>query len=583
VADNRKELQQHGSRGSAMTVSQQRRLWIVVLGLVLGTIAVVFRLTSFQVLNDEELATIAAQIQNFIVVARPERGVIYDRNMAVLAGNGSDYQVGVSPNLVIDPEGMATALAPILQQPRRDILDGLTRDAPYVLLASRVSPEVAEALRALDLDELQIDPLPRRIYPQGELMCHALGYVDFNGDGGAGLEGYYQEELDGEAASATINISPLTFQKSVIAREGADLVLTIDRTVQHAVEKHLRRTLDEYGAQSGTIIVMNPQTGAILAMASLPCYSPYDFYQADESLLLDPAASRQFEPGSIMKLITMAAALDSGTVEPTTTYYDAGVIELGGYPLYNWDRSARGTVDMTGLLAHSLNVGAATIASWMGPETLYTYFQRFGFGRPTGVDLLSEARGIMPLPGSENWTETNIGTNSFGQGISVTPLQMVAAVAALANGGYMMKPYLVQEIHTEDKILTHEPTVISRPVSELTASQLTAMAVNAVRTEVIGAQVESYTVAGKTGTAQIPEGGIYHPSDTIACFIGWLPADDPQLAVLIKLDRPRASPWGSTTAAPSFAALANELVVLLGIPPDSVRLSGNAIAESGGN
>lgn len=566
-----------------MTASQQRRLWIVVLGLVLGTIAVVFRLTSFQVLNDEELAELGRSIQNYPIIARPERGVIYDRNMAVLAGNGSDYQVGVSPNLVINPDEMATSLAPILQVPRREILADLTSDAPFVLLSGRVSPEVAEALRALEFDELQIDPLPRRIYPQGKLMCHALGYTEFDGIGGAGLEGYYQGDLAGEAATATINISPLTFQKSVIAREGSDLVLTIDRTVQHAVERHLERTMAEYGAEGGTIIVMNPRTGAILAMASLPCYSPYDYYDADESLLLDPAASRQYEPGSVMKLITMAAALDSGTVTPQTTYYDAGVIELGGYPLYNWDRSARGTVDMTGLLANSLNVGAATIASWMGPETLYTYFQRFGFGRPTGVDLMSEASGMMPLPGSANWTETNIGTNAFGQGISVTPLQMLTAVTALANDGYMMKPYLVQEIHTDDRILTHEPTVISRPVSELTASQLTAMAVNAVRTEIIGAQVEAYTVAGKTGTAQIPEGGIYHPSDTIASFIGWLPADDPQMAVIIKLDRPTASPWGSTTAAPSFAALANELVVLLGIPPDNVRLSGDTIAANGGN
>ena len=453
-----------------MTVSQHRRLWIVVIGLVLGTIAVVFRLTSFQVLNDEELAEIGRQIQNRNIIARPERGIVYDRNMAVLAGNGSDYQVGVSPNLVINAEEMATDLAPILQMPRQELLDSLTSSAPYSLLAGRVSPEVAEALRALDFDELQIDPLPRRIYPQGELMCHALGYTEFDGIGGAGLEGYYQGELAGEAASATINISPLTFQKSVIAREGADMVLTIDRTVQHAVEQHLQRTLAEYGADGGTIIVMNPRTGAILAMANLPCYSPYDYYDADESLLFDPAVSRQYEPGSVMKLVTMASALDSGTVTPQTTYYDAGVIELGGYPLYNWDRSARGTVDMTGLLANSLNVGAATIASWMGPEKLYTYFQRFGFGRPTGIDLMSEASGTMPLPGSPNWTETNIGTNAFGQGISVTPLQMVTAVAALANNGYMMKPYLVQEIHTSDKVLTHEPTVISRPVSELTAS-----------------------------------------------------------------------------------------------------------------
>jgi cell division protein FtsI/penicillin-binding protein 2 len=233
---------------------------------------------------------------------------------------------------------------------------------------------------------------------------------------------------------------------------------------------------------------------------------------------------------------------------------------------------------MTGLLANSLNVGAATIASWMGPDTFYTYYQRFGFGRPTGIDLMSEASGQMPLPGSGAWTESSLGTNAFGQGLAVTPIQMISAVSALANDGYLMQPYIVQEIHKDGQVLEHKPTVLSRPISEQTADQITAMAINAVRTEVFGAQVEGFTVAGKTGTAQIPEGGIYHPSDTIASFIGWFPADAPEVVVLIKLDRPQASPWGSTTAAPAFAELATDLAALLDIPPDSVRLQGDVLA-----
>ncbi|MGH2537609.1 MAG: peptidoglycan D,D-transpeptidase FtsI family protein, partial [Candidatus Promineifilaceae bacterium] len=296
---------------------------------------------------------------------------------------------------------------------------------------------------------------------------------------------------------------------------------------------------------------------------------------------LNPAVTKQYEPGSVMKLITMAAALDSGTVTPQSTYYDSGVIVLGGWPIYNWDHSARGTMDMTGLLANSLNVGAATIASWMGQEAFYTYFQRFGFGRPTGIDLMAEASGMLPLPNSENWTETNLGTNAFGQGMAVTPLQMISSVSALANDGYLMRPYLVQEKHAGGKVYVHEPEVISRPVSEQTADQMTAMAINAVRTEIFGAQVEGYTLAGKTGTAQIPENGIYHPEATIASFIGWLPADAPELIVLIKLDRPSASPWGSTTAAPTFAELATDLVALLDIPPDAIRLQGDVLAVRG--
>jgi cell division protein FtsI/penicillin-binding protein 2 len=556
-----------------MNVSQQRRLWVVIAMVFVFTLVVVYRLVSFQVVQDDELAELGKSMQSGVFVAQPARGIIYDRNMGVLAGNGSDYQLGVSPTQVYMPEELATSLAPILEEPRSVLLAKMNSDALFEMLSGRISPETAETIRELPFeDQIQLDPLPRRIYPHNDLLCHILGYTDFSGTGGSGLEGYYQSELAGEAASAEFNISPLTQQKSVIAREGADLVLTIDRTVQHVVESHLRQAMETYQAASGTIIVMSPKTGAILAMANLPCYSPYKFFEAEEDALLNPAVSMQYEPGSVMKLITMSAALDSGTVTPQSTYYDSGVIVMGGHPLYNWDRSARGTVDMTGLLANSLNVGAATLASWMGPDTFYNYFQRFNFGRPMGIDLMAEAGGQLPLPGDSMWTETNLGTNAFGQGLATTPLQMVAAVSAIANNGYLMQPYIVQEIHKDGQVLEHRPTVLSRAISEQTADTVSAMAVNAVRTEVFGAQVEGYTVAGKTGTAQIPEGGIYHPTDTIASFIGWLPADDPEIIVLVKLDRPKASPWGSTTAAPAFAELATDLVALLDIPPDDVRL-----------
>ena len=279
-----------------------------------------------------------------------------------------------------------------------------------------------------------------------------------------------------------------------------------------------------------------------------------------------------------MKLVTMAAALDSGTVTPQTTYYDAGVLESGGHLTYNWDRSAPGTTDMTTLLARSLNVGAATIATWMGPETYYSYLQRFGFGRPTGVDLMSESSGLMPLPGDTLWTEAFMATNAYGQGLATTPLQMITAVSALANGGEMMQPYLVQKIDNGDDTYEHTPTVMSRPISEETAWQVTKMAITAVASEVPEAQVPDYTIAGKTGTAQIAENGIYLSYDVIGSFIGWLPADNPEIIIMVKLDKPQSAPWGSKTAAPVFADLASELVVLLGIPPDNVRLRADVMA-----
>jgi cell division protein FtsI/penicillin-binding protein 2 len=555
-----------------MTASQNRRLWFVIVNLIFATLVIIGRLVAFQVVQAEEWVKIAETVQNLRIVAKPQRGLIYDRNGSVLAGNSSDYQIGVSPPLVTNPQELATALAPILQRPRYEILGALQSERAFVLLSGRVSAEIADAVRELPYRGLQIDPLARRIYPQNDLMCHTLGYTDFDGGGGAGLEAYYQVELAGEAASAEVNVSPLSAQQSVIAREGADLVLTIDRSVQYLVEQHLAQGLREYQARSGSIVVMDPRTGAILAMASLPCYEPYRFFEADRELLHNPVVNQQFEPGSIMKLITMAAALDSGVVTPHSTYYDAGIIELGGHRIYNWHRGATGTTDMTALLAQSLNVGAATIASWMGADTFYSYLDRFNFGRRTGIDLSAEALGVMSRPGDSSWTEADIGAYSFGQGFAATPLQMIASIAALANDGYMMQPYVVQELRTNGRVVTHKPSVISRPISSQTARQVTAMAVVSVLQETVTAQVDGYTIAGKTGTAQIPEGGFYHPSDTIGTFIGWLPADAPELIILIKLDRPRSSSWGSQTAAPLFSDLVRELVVLLDIPPDNVRL-----------
>ncbi len=564
-----------------MSNSQIRRMWTVgiAMGLALGVI--VLRLFLFQVVHGDEWKEIV--IEDVPVTDRPERGVIYDHNGAALAVDEWDYRVAVSPSILTDPEELANDLAPILQIPRGQLLDQLESPKLYEVLAPRVSSETAEAIRELPLgDEVQFDPLPRRFYPQGSLMCHVLGFVDFEGKGGGGIEGYYQNELAGEAASASVPISPLREQKMVIAREGADLVLTIDRSLQYTVERHLKEALVEHGAVSGSIIVMNPHTGAILAMAAEPCFSANDFYDTDKSLFYNPLVSAVYEPGSVMKLITMAAALDSGTVTPQTTYNDTGAIEVGGHVSYNWDRGAHGTVDMTTLLAQSLNVGAATIATWMGPTTFYDYFQRFGFGRPTGIDIFGEEPGLMPLPGSSDWQESFIATNAYGQALAVTPLQMISAVSALANNGYLMQPYVVEEVRDENGVHRHQPTVLSQAVSPQTAATMTTMAVTAVQQEVPEAQVEGYTVAGKTGTAQIAEAFGYHPTDIIGSFIGWLPADDPQIVVFVKLDRPQSAPWGSMTAAPTFAKLAKELVVLLGIPPDDVRLDLQASAGNGG-
>lgn len=557
-------------------IRQSRRIWAILGIMIVGVVVVTMRLFLFAVVQRDDLRQDGILLREYAKPVPPQRGFIFDRSGSVLAAPGNDYRIGVSPPLLYDARGLATDLAPILLRPRSELLAAIQVNKPYVLLEGRVSAEIAGEIEALDYYGVEIEPLPRRLYPQGELMCHALGYVDFENNGGGGLEAYYQTELAGLAGSNRSSANPNVPRFLQAAERGVDLALTVDVTIQRTVERHLRQALETYKAEAGTIVVMEPQTGAILAMASLPCFDPSRFFDTSYELFLNPAISRQYEPGSVMKLVTMATALDSGTVTPGTTYVDTGEYVLGESTITNSDFSAPGVTDMTTIIVRSLNVGTATIASWMDPDEFYSYMERFGFGQVTGVDLLAESPGTMLRPGHPLWTPIDIATNSFGQGLAVTPLQMLSAVAAIANGGEQMRPYIVQERRLPNgDVFVTEPEVMSRPISRQAADQVTAMAIQAVGQ----AEVYGYTSAGKTGTAQIPEGGVYHPTDTIASYVGWLPAEAPQIAILIKLDRPETSPWGSQTAAPAFARLANELVLLLDIPPDSIRIGSTAVTN----
>jgi cell division protein FtsI/penicillin-binding protein 2 len=290
--------------------------------------------------------------------------------------------------------------------------------------------------------------------------------------------------------------------------------------------------------------------------------------------------ANNYEPGSVMKVITMAGALDRGAIRPDFTYYDNGLLEIGGVSVYNWDRAAHGTVNATQILVESLNIGAATVATTMGPDAFYGELSEFGFGRNTGIDLQGEESGIFYAPGNPNWSEGNLATNSFGQGVSVTPLQMLTAVNAIANGGLMMQPHVVHQMIDGDDIYTAQPAALGRPISAEAAAQVTQMMVEVVRQGLDdGASLPGYTIAGKTGTAEIPTPFGYEDGASIATFVGFLPADDPQISVLIRLDRPRDY-WASLVAAPVFQRLAERLVVQLAIPPDAVRFQ---LAAEGGS
>lgn len=556
-----------------------RRLVFIFTVIVAMTLIIVARLGYWQVVRHPELAVWGRAVHHGQTVVPAERGTIWDRGGHALAMDVYTYEVTASPQMIPSPGRLAEKLAPLLQRDPLQLELALGGDQTFVKLAGGVPMEAGESLRQMGFVGLEVIPEPVRVYPQGRLASHLLGFVSGEPRGYYGVEGKQDEVLAGRPGQRRGEQDPfgrdiaLGVQQNIPAERGSDLVLTIDRAVQAMVEDHLERAIKDNSAESGVIVVMDPRSGAILAMAARPDFDPNRYAEFEEEVFINPAVAAQWEPGSIFKIITMAASLDSGIFTPQSTIYDSGMIVVGGRPIYNWDRAGHGTVDMTNVLAQSLNVGVATLTTTMGPEVFYDYVRRFGFGSPTGIDLAGEASGTVVGPGHPLWHPSNLGTNAFGQGIAVTPIQMVTAAAAIANGGLLMRPYVVEQVIGQDDVWVTEPQVIRRVLAPETARQMRSMLSEVVHSAVELAAVPGYRVGGKTGTAEVPIPGGYHPTWTVTSFVGFAPVDHPQVVVLVRLDKPKSSPWGSFTAAPAFKLLAQRLFVYLGIPPDEQRLA----------
>ena len=557
------------------------RIYTVMAVMCAAVLVLVGQLVRWQIIEHHHFVALAeAEHQNEWVIS-PRRGEIRDRTGYLLAADIMQYDISASPKIIGDPQATADRLSHLLNIPRDELLQILTSDATWIPVAQGVSQTIGETIIDWDLVGLQAEPRPKRVYPEGWMGAHLLGFVNDNGNGFYGVEGYYDNLLRGQAGLQTGErspfgeIIPLGASHFVPPVSGAAIYLTIDRTVQHLVERELEQAIKQYQAQRGSIIVLEPKTGAILAMASYPAYDPNNYKASHERIFFDPNVSEQYEPGSVFKIITMAAGLDAGVVGPEGTVYDGGSIEVGGRVIYNWDRQGHGVVDMTEVLAQSLNVGIAQVAVALGKDRFYTYVKRFGFGRLTEVDLDSEGPGTLKTPRDADWHESDLGANSFGQGIAVTPIQIASAVAAIANDGLLMKPYIVDRIEAGEREIKVKPTVVRRAVSQATAATLTRMLVAAQERANSEALIPGYPVAGKTGTAEIPVPGGYHPTLTLASFVGYLPAYDPQIVVLVIIDRPTTSRWGNTTAAPTFKRLADQLVVLLDMAPDTASAAQN--------
>jgi cell division protein FtsI/penicillin-binding protein 2 len=407
------------------------------------------------------------------------------------------------------------------------------------------------------------------------LASNLLGFVMLDGVGYFGVEEKYDELLAGTPKTVLVPLDPNRVRELPKVPDGAALILTIDREIQRAMEQLLDDAIAESGSDSGTIVVMDPKTGELLALATVPRLDLNDYqnYQKvfTKGTPFNRGVSESYEPGSVYKVLTMASALDAGAVTPDTVFIDTGRIEVGGLTIYNWNMGAWGPQNMQGCLAHSLNVCLAWVGTQLGSEKFYAYMQDFGIGHLTGIDLGGELSGRLKAPGDYDWYDADLGTNAFGQGVSATPIQMAAAISAVANGGKMMVPHIVRSIVNGGFQHDIQIRVLGMPIREETAHTLTMMLARSLETESSDALVAGYRVAGKTGTAEIPTPLGYTTNETNASFVGWGPVDDPRFLIYIWLERPSSSPWGSVVAAPVFRQAVEKLVVLINLPPDDIR------------
>ena len=522
------------------------------------------------------LAGATDQVRSDLVLAA-QRGVIRDRNGALLATTVPLRSLYAIPARIGDEHARAAAaakLAPLLGTTSDTVLRALDSGAEWLYLRRRLPEETAKAIESLAVPGLGFEAEPKRLYPNDAIAAHVLGFVNDEGLGQYGIEGAYDSVLRGTDGSLVVEHDPQARELALGLRiakapvDGSDLTLTLDLVVQTSAERALREAIVKEHATGGSVVVLDPRDGAILALASSPTYDPGNVARADPAALQDRAVSWTYEPGSTMKAITIAAAIDQHVVAPNTTYEDKGYAVIGGRVLHNALDKAYGTSTVTQILEHSANAGAVFVAQKLGAEQLHAYLQAFGFGAPTHVDVAAEASGSV-RPTAE-WYPVDLGTIAFGQGIAVTPMQLASAYAAIANGGTLYRPYVVAARRDADGEHRTAPVAVRRPVTAETAATLRSMLLSTVDNGIAnGAAIKGFSVAGKTGTAQIPsDDGRYVDDAYFSSFAGFAPANDPRFVVVVVLERPQSKLLGTVTAMAAFKTIALDALRSARIQPD---------------
>src|SRR3989338_3143512 len=562
------------------------RIYLIKIFFLIFFFSILARLFYWQVVKADFLQA-KGENQHFKDTAvEAERGKIFFSDKAILATSNPSFSLYGLPKVITQEEKlkMSYLLAKIfvddssqIDAEAKNILNSLQQDLYWVPIKKGLDQKTKKKIEDLNFIGIGFNTASGRFYPEGSSSAHLLGFVGSDAKGGQkgyfGLEGFYEGELKGmpgflrhekDALGLPILIGKFLTNK---ANNGKDLVLNIDRSIQFTVEEVLKQGLEKYGAKAVSAVVMDPKTGAILALASFPSYDPIKYFSFSSDYYKNPIVADTYEPGSTFKVLVMAAALNEELVEPDTTCDICnGPVQLGGFAIRTWNNKYYPDTTMKDVIIHSDNTGMVFTGMKLGLDKFHEYLENYGFGEPSDIDLQDEfSPDLRP---KDEWREIDLATASFGQGIAITPIQMVRAVASIANGGYLMEPHVVREIKDEKNTFEIKPKMIRQVIKENTAKIMTEMMVKAVdEGEAKWAKPKGFKIAGKTGTAQIPVAGHYDPNKTIASFVGFAPADDPKFVMLVRFDQPTSSTFGSETAAPTFFEIAKELFNYYKIAP----------------
>jgi len=566
------------------------RIRIIMIGTVFGLmfLTVVGRAFYLQILQHEYLVKKADKQHQHRIDLTPARGSILDRNGTTLAESIHMDSCYAEPRRIKDVAGTAAVLSPILGIPKGELVAKLSANKSFVWIERWVTPEVATSVRNMKLPGIGFAPESKRFYPNMEIAAHVVGFTGHDPNGLEGIELKYDSTIMGNTGYMITERDALGRNISVMdtvikdSSPGKSVVLTLDKTIQFITEKELAKAVKENNAKSGMALVMESDTGRVLAMANYPTFNPNSISRHTTAELRNHVVADSFEPGSTFKIFTIAAAIDSGKIKSTDMYNcENGTYRIADRIIHDDHPQSRLTVSE--ILKYSSNIGSAKIGSKMGEETLSSYLRNFGFGSRTGIDLPGESPGNL----KKHWYGVDLAAISFGQGVSLSTVQLVSALSAVANGGNLMRPYLVEQILDDSGAVTQkfEPQVIRRVISPETARKITKMmeTVTGAGGTGMNAALDGYRVAGKTGTAQKvdPVTRTYSLTKRIGSFVGFVPADKPKLTIAVIIDEPQGVKYGGVVAAPAFRVIAQNALAYLKIQPNMPTTAAAKQPEAG--